>query len=462
MYPPGALLSTAPPSPLKLTPSQGDPISQPTSELAPLAQARERISPSEPSSFKHQARSALRQEGSNQIEVEDVDDFDDPVSYQQIFMESKEAADSDKASTLSLESDASSQKNKGEKLGTAKTRPSHQLGSVRKPLSVSKARRGHDVVGDTIVEGQEKSVKGSVRIKQPLLKPLVSKALSPASSSGRQRGESGATGKVSVKPPGVRSPSVSKTSGAKRTLPSPPIKRASPASSSSKKKMLDVKVGASSPVGQRKATPSKDQRTEQFLLSVDSIPDMPISENKELARAIAVDYGPKWSMFGRYLGLSDEDIEDIKENCLFDNERCARVIVKWLESTELRPTYAKIACALVNTHQYHKIDDLKKLVPHSSYDSSNHCSMHVVKLPLGEDSLGPLMEEMSKEREIGSRGAEVTVRSASGDGGDFPVEGLVFCLVSLGSRELRVVEYVLKAAATDGVGTAVVSLSYFQ
>lgn len=413
---------------------------------------------SEPTSLEQQSHSDHMVANQESPDMEG-DDFDAPVSYRRIFMDSNEAADSsslsrasdsDKASTLSLESDASSQKNKGVKLRATK----HQLASARKSLSTPKARLGHDVAGDTIVEDQEMSVKGPVRIKQQLLKPSVSKRLSP-SSSVRQRSETGA-GRVSVKPP------TSRTSSAKRTLPSPPIKRASLVSSS-RKKTQDVKARDSSPVSQKKASAlSKDQRTEQFLLSMDSIPEMPLSESEELVKAIAADYGAKWSIFGRYLDVSDEDIEDIKERCLFDNERCARVIVKWLESTELNPTYSKMACALVNTHQYGKVDDLKKLVPWSSYNSSNHSSTHIVKLPLTEDSLAPLMVEMSKERESGRRGAKVTVRSVSGDGSDFPVKGLTFCLVSLSDdgRGLRVVEYVLKAAAMDGVGEVVISLYY--
>lgn len=199
---------------------------------------------------------------------------------------------------------------------------------------------------------------------------------------------------------------------------------------------------------------------EQFLLLMDSIPEMPISNNEELFKFVAADSGGKWSLLARYLDLNEEDIEAIKQKYHFDNERCMQMITKWLGSKELRPTYAKLACALINVQQYGKVHGLKQLVPPTSYDRDKHQSEHLLQLPLGEASLSILVEEMIGERESGSNGAEVVIHCVSSE--ELPMEGLVFIVTSLGegSRGLGMVEYVLKAASRDGVDEVMVSLRY--
>lgn len=428
-----------------------------------------------PSEAGYQADPTLLTDSYGPTKVEDIDDLDIPVSYNRIFREEAcssplpRTSDSGKASKLSLESGALLQKSKGKMPPGATKRTPHQLSSVRKSQSSSKTAAGRfgtgrDLSRDSIVEGQEVPVEGSVHVKQRPLKPSLLKGPTPT-SVGKHQSEPDA-GRTSGpgRPSGASVDKTSRLGSIKRTPPSTSVKKTSPVSSrlSSKKKAPSVHKLGATPAGQAGKAPglAKDQRTEHFLLLMDSIPEMPITENTELLELIAKDSGAKWSIFGRYLGVSDEDIEDIKETSYFDNERCAKVIVKWLENAELRPTYAKMACALVNTHQYGKVEDLKGLVPPSSYDNEDHFSMHVLKLPLNESSLASLVAEMGKEREGGRTGVEVAIRSVSS--GDFPMEGLAFSLMSLGSGGdgLRVLAYVLKAAAMDGVGEVVVSLRY--
>lgn len=406
--------------------------------------------------------------------------MDNAVSYSRSWKEIKDgggyssslslsqASDSDtRASTLSLESDEASYKSPGGQQGRSRTakHPAHQLSSARRP--------GQGLSRDTIPEDQELT-KGSVRAQQQLPKPSVSKPSAPP-STGRHRSspEVGRVGKVPTqsarRSPGVVKPAiVLKTSGrptsGKRMLPSTPGKKASLTGGklASKKQNQDGSLRSGTGPAQGKAALSQDAKTERFLVLMDSILEMPIADNEELFKFVAADAGVKWSLLGRYLDVSDEDIEEIKQKYHFDNERCMQMIVKWLGSKELRPTYAKLACALVNVLQYDKVRGLKELIPQNSYVRDEHLGMHVLQLPLGEASLAALVAEMNRESEGGRTGAEVVIRRVSSD--EFPPEGLVFSVMSLGegSRGLKMLEYVLKAASRDDVKEVVVSLRYLS
>jgi hypothetical protein len=389
-------------------------------------------------------------ESTGQTRAESDDDMDVRVSYSRFFKESREdsyslqsraSSGSGKASTPSSESDVGKKQ-----LGVTKHVP-HQLASARKSQGLSKSRHLGSVFGDSTEK--DTPIKKGIHARQQVARPSVSKGLTP-SSAGKHHSKTESVSPKSARQ--LKPSSLEKTGAMKRKLP--PI--LPPNGKLSSKKKHESAQEARSPM---RAALGKDQRTEDILCLLDSIPEMPVSESSELLQLIAADSGPMWSIFGRYLGVSDEDIEDIKDGCHFDNERCARVIKKWLRSTESKATYAQLACALVNARQYGKVRGLKPLVPQRSYDDRSHRSVHIVNLPLTEESLSSLMVESEKERESGQGGAEVTVQSVSSS--DHEAQDLTFGLPrSKGGSGLKVLEYVLKGIALDGVEEVVVSLHY--
>lgn len=198
---------------------------------------------------------------------------------------------------------------------------------------------------------------------------------------------------------------------------------------------------------------------QNFLLLVDSFPEMPIFDDVEFFKLIATDpiVQQKWSLLGRYLGVSDEDIADIKKSYYFSAEKCMRMLDCWKESSHLSPTYAKIVSALVNICQYTLVADVKKKMARNSFDSGSRRGMHIIQIPASDSALSVISEEMKRESTSGRAGAKVTIQS---DPNDLLSEALVFQLGSLDDGGLRVLKYMFKAAAHEGVREIVVKLDY--
>ena len=213
--------------------------------------------------------------------------------------------------------------------------------------------------------------------------------------------------------------------------------------------------------GKGTATRSKEHIVEELLLLLDSIPQMPLSENKDLFEAISTHASAKrkWTLLARYLGVSDEVIDGIKQSCHFKEEKCMKMLVKWRDSKHLSTTYARLFCALVNIQQYAIVSGAKKSIPNSAYDKNLHWSMHMINFPLAESALDAIVTEMTNESQGGMDQAEVTIQSDPNDKLSQPLE---FRLLSLDSGGWRVLEYMLKAAAYDRVRGIVVTLQYLS
>ena len=240
----------------------------------------------------------------------------------------------------------------------------------------------------------------------------------------------------------------------RRVLPVTPVSRkktvSTGKSATSSRKKADTGLAA-----EEEERVSADDVLEEFLLLIDSFPKMPLSEKKKILHMLTSTsgVGGKWAILARYLGVSDEEIDKIKEMYHFDNERCMQMLAK-IRGQDL--TYSKLSYALANTLQYDLVRELKKLIPDRSYDEASCRSMHVLPLPLKEAGLVPLVEEMKRK-----------LSSGWGVHGGGEVEITVQCVPEVLSfriapGHMKVVEYLLKALAQEGAKEVIITVNYFS
>ena len=76
----------------------------------------------------------------------------------------------------------------------------------------------------------------------------------------------------------------------------------------------------------------------------------------------------KWQFVGRYLGVSDEDIEAIRGNNFFSQELCYKVLHAWCtaQATRLTATYSRLAEALRNIQREDLLNDLQPFIPNNT------------------------------------------------------------------------------------------------
>lgn len=209
---------------------------------------------------------------------------------------------------------------------------------------------------------------------------------------------------------------------------------------------------------------SSDSLIEDLLLLIDSVPQMPLLDNSEVFELIATHPTAKrkWSLLARYLGMSEENIQEIKRSYHFNEEKCLRMLLRWSQDKKTSTssaTYARLLCGLINIREYVLARGAKEAIPRCAFDRELRYSMHIVRLPLTETSLDQVAEEMSGESQGGMTGADITIQS---DPNDKLSEALEFRLTSLDSGGWRVLEYMLKAAAFDGVKEIVLTLLYLN
>ncbi len=218
---------------------------------------------------------------------------------------------------------------------------------------------------------------------------------------------------------------------------------------------------------------------EKLLRTHDSVPAMPISKEncEKVFLLVARDNKAqrKWRMIGRYLLLSDADLVEIQKQFHFNAEKCLQMLKRWMFKTaapptsatptlsatptpSAMPTYYKLVVALINAQQYDIISPVRRVVPPNLFDKRFQRSMHVIPLPATDHTLSALREELQSEHARGMTSAAVTIQS---DPNSKLSEALGFHLFGLeGSGGLRVIGYMLKAAAADGVEEAWLTLAY--
>lgn len=96
----------------------------------------------------------------------------------------------------------------------------------------------------------------------------------------------------------------------------------------------------------------------------------------------------KWKIFGRYLGLSDEELNDIESSNHFTTERCLKMLIHWAKKN--RRKYSELEASLHNIMREDLIEDVR---PHLPLASGQHYSPieeengHILKLKLDSGSL---------------------------------------------------------------------------
>jgi hypothetical protein len=69
----------------------------------------------------------------------------------------------------------------------------------------------------------------------------------------------------------------------------------------------------------------------------------------------------KWKMFGRYLGLSDRELDEIERCNHFTTERCLKMLVHW--GKKYRGKYSELEAGIHNIMREDLIEDMRPFLP---------------------------------------------------------------------------------------------------
>ena len=70
----------------------------------------------------------------------------------------------------------------------------------------------------------------------------------------------------------------------------------------------------------------------------------------------------KWKMFGRYLGLSDQELDDIEKTNHFTTERCFKMLVTWGRNSN-GGKYSELEAGIHNIMREDLVEDVRPLLP---------------------------------------------------------------------------------------------------
>lgn len=93
-----------------------------------------------------------------------------------------------------------------------------------------------------------------------------------------------------------------------------------------------------------------------------SFPDTPIHDpdNSTMFQVLAHRVR-KWKIFGRYLGLSDDELDDIERSNHFTTERCLKMLVHW--GRMYKGKYAELEASIHNIMREDLIEDVRPFLP---------------------------------------------------------------------------------------------------
>ena len=69
----------------------------------------------------------------------------------------------------------------------------------------------------------------------------------------------------------------------------------------------------------------------------------------------------KWKILGRYLGLSDQELDDIEESNQFTTDRCFNMLVTW--AIKYRGRYSELEVGIHNIMREDLVEDVRPLLP---------------------------------------------------------------------------------------------------
>lgn len=96
----------------------------------------------------------------------------------------------------------------------------------------------------------------------------------------------------------------------------------------------------------------------------------------------------KWKIFGRYLGLNDDELNDIESSNHFTTERCLKMLIHWAKKN--RRKYSELEASLHNIMREDLIEDVRPHIPSvigQSYSPIEEENGRILKLKLDSGSL---------------------------------------------------------------------------
>ena len=199
------------------------------------------------------------------------------------------------------------------------------------------------------------------------------------------------------------------------------------------------------------------------------IPNVMISgdEENELYETIARRVS-KWKMLGRYLGLKDEDLNEIEMHNHFTGERCLKMLKKFKAQIGDEATYVRLAIALKNSMHDSLVTDISSYFPQYSEESqyiSCDCNVQFQIEPSSDPEemgarLKDLRDNFQLQKNNGRNRAMLEVCYPPELASSRASTPLYFELNSLDISSVRVIEDVCIAAGVRRVKQLSISIKY--
>ena len=200
------------------------------------------------------------------------------------------------------------------------------------------------------------------------------------------------------------------------------------------------------------------------------IPNVIISgdEEDEMFKTIAGRIR-KWKMLGRYLSLKDEVLEEIELHNHFDEERCLKMLKRFIIDVGDGATYVRLAIALKNIMHDSLVADIAQYFPQyhqasgSSSAANSECVFPLIlpsKIDGIDASLSVIKESFKIQKNNGKQKAKLEVRYPSELANTRANSPLCFELSILNAGSIRVLEDVCVAAIHRRVKELTVNIMY--